>query len=359
MAVIGRVKGARSRNEVNYQAYCVGGYSIKEGALAHVERFSLDTKEWSEIAPMSIKRISPGACSIGETHIYVFGGRSEGDEFFDSIERYNVELDLWNMLTVKLPRKLCNLFAFSFTANSQDNILVMGGLKKSHENEHYAGLRKKVRSGNVESEPDRNVYMYNRQKEVWYQLKPIPNKLKVVNVVHSGTARFHLFMLDPSRKQDLPKVTIYDLREMCPRLDRYWYHLHLEEREEARRMEHRGLEFYARESSTAEPGRSKLVNPSKPQVDVFERVLQEKERDIKIKEAKLALEVKLSPSKSADNPSMPTKQTPLFERLKTKIQRQLETSASQNSPEALIRNLVIDSGEGNINVSTLPKILEL
>ena len=269
-----RHKGAKSRNDIKYEAYCIGGYSVKEGALDHVERFSLDTKEWSEIAPMNVKRINAGACSIGDTHIYVFGGRSDGSEFYDSIERYNVDLGLWNMLTYTLPKKLCNLFAFPFSTNNSDNIVVLGGIKKADEGEHeMLRKRKGPGSGNVETEVDRNVYLYNRQKEVWYQLKQIPNKLKVVNALHSGNGRFHLFMLDPEKRGELPKVMAYDLREMCPRLDRYWHHLHNQEREEARRDENRGLEFYGRESSRAEPGQSKLIDPKKPTADIFEKAI--------------------------------------------------------------------------------------
>lgn len=79
---------------------------------------------------MHTKRINPGACFLGENHLYVFGGRSELDEYFDSIERYNIDLNLWNMLHISLPEKLTNMFAFSFNINDEDNILIFGGLKK-------------------------------------------------------------------------------------------------------------------------------------------------------------------------------------------------------------------------------------
>lgn len=57
----------------------------------------------------------------------MLGGRSESDAFYDSVERYNVELNLWNLLKIKLPQKLCNMFAFTF---KEDMIIIMGGLKK-------------------------------------------------------------------------------------------------------------------------------------------------------------------------------------------------------------------------------------
>lgn len=79
---------------------------------------------------MITRRINAGACTLGENHIYVFGGRSEGDEFYETIERYNLDLNLWNMLHIKLPNKLSNLFAFHFSNNNEDNIIIFGGVKK-------------------------------------------------------------------------------------------------------------------------------------------------------------------------------------------------------------------------------------
>ena len=82
-----------------------------------------------------------------------------------------------------------------------------------------------ARNQGIETENEKNVFMYNRQKEVWYQLKPLLENLKVCNAVDAGMGKFHLFMLDPARKQDLPKIIAYDLKEMCPKLDRYWAYM--------------------------------------------------------------------------------------------------------------------------------------
>jgi len=46
------------------------------------------------------RRINCGACMIGHNHIFVFGGRSETDAFYDSVERLNIELNLWNLLKI-------------------------------------------------------------------------------------------------------------------------------------------------------------------------------------------------------------------------------------------------------------------
>ena len=112
-------------------AYCIGGFSISKGSLDQVERYSLDKKEWEQVANLNSKRINAGACTIGKNHIFVFGGRNEAsDVFYDSVERLNIELNLWNLLKIQLPRKLCNVLAFTFNS---DSIIIMGGLKKYQE----------------------------------------------------------------------------------------------------------------------------------------------------------------------------------------------------------------------------------
>jgi N-acetylneuraminic acid mutarotase len=83
---------------------------------------------WEYVADMNIARINPGACSAGSSYIYAFGGRSQGEEFYDTIERYNVELNLWSVLRVTLPVALCNLYCFTFL--KEDRIVILGGLKK-------------------------------------------------------------------------------------------------------------------------------------------------------------------------------------------------------------------------------------
>lgn len=83
---------------------------------------------WETVADMNIARINPGACSVGASYVYIFGGRSQGEEFYDTIERYNVELNLWSVLRVTLPVSLCNLFCFTFL--KEDRIVILGGLKK-------------------------------------------------------------------------------------------------------------------------------------------------------------------------------------------------------------------------------------
>jgi len=66
------------------------------------------------MAPMKDKRHYLSACSINEEFIYAFGGffGSTEQEINDTIEVYEVEKNVWNVLTVRM--KVILFFNFSF-----------------------------------------------------------------------------------------------------------------------------------------------------------------------------------------------------------------------------------------------------
>ena len=77
---------------------------------------------------MNIARINATACKCGTKYIYLFGGLDiQKNEFTDNIERFNQELSIWTILTLKLPNKISNCFAFSL---NPEMILIMGGVIK-------------------------------------------------------------------------------------------------------------------------------------------------------------------------------------------------------------------------------------
>jgi N-acetylneuraminic acid mutarotase len=64
--------------------------------------------------------------------IYVFGGRTlkgQGEEYSDMIEKYNIELNIWSEISVRMPNGLCNMFCFTF--GSEERIVILGGMKKT------------------------------------------------------------------------------------------------------------------------------------------------------------------------------------------------------------------------------------
>ena len=246
MAVVQAKRKPKDRDS-NFEVYALGGFSLKDGALSHVERWSFDTQEWEERAPMNLRRINAAAVTVQTAtghHLYVFGGRGEGDEFHDTVERYSCDLDFWNMLEIRLPRKLCNHFVFPFNSGVTDNFIVFGGVRPKD--------LQSLGTKGVETEIERNVYMFNRSKEVWYQLRPLPDTHKLSHAVHAGNGKFYLYLL--AQRQDQPTVAVYDLKEKCPKLDRYWEYARLATKEDCLNEDQPLLEFYGRESSQAMPG---------------------------------------------------------------------------------------------------------
>ena len=119
---------------------------------------------------MNLERINPGCCTFGTNYVYVFGGRGTDPkaEFYDSIERLNTDLNLWSFIKVRLPSKLCNLYAFPIKS---DYIIILGGLKKVTvepiiEDTGSSSQREKIAKKNLtnlqrEQQVDRNVYLYS------------------------------------------------------------------------------------------------------------------------------------------------------------------------------------------------------
>ena len=92
----------------------------------------MDTLSWESMEPINIARLNASACKCGQKYLYLFGGLNvEKNEFTDTIERYNNQLEIWTTLQVKLPLKISNSFAFSF---SENYILIMGGIVKKDNN---------------------------------------------------------------------------------------------------------------------------------------------------------------------------------------------------------------------------------
>lgn len=112
--------------------YVISGYNHEYGALSEVERFSFERQQWETVEPVNLARVNASACKCGKKYIYLFGGLDiYKNEFTDNIERYNQELSIWTILTLKLPNKISNCFAFSL---NPEMILIMGGVVKKDNN---------------------------------------------------------------------------------------------------------------------------------------------------------------------------------------------------------------------------------
>lgn len=83
--------------------YVMGGFSGKQ-RLNSVEKYLIKEDKWVTMAPMKDKRHYLSACTINDEHIYAFGGffGSTEQEINDTIEMYEVERNMWTVLTVRM-----------------------------------------------------------------------------------------------------------------------------------------------------------------------------------------------------------------------------------------------------------------
>jgi N-acetylneuraminic acid mutarotase len=113
--------------------FVLGGFSGKQ-RLCSVEKYNIREDKWYQVAPMKDKRHYLSACSIGDEHIYAFGGfyGSTEQEINDSIEMYEVEKNLWQVLSVRMKN---TLWACSALAISNTEILLIGGKNTNRNGE--------------------------------------------------------------------------------------------------------------------------------------------------------------------------------------------------------------------------------
>ena len=113
--------------------FVLGGFSGKQ-RLCSVEKYNIREDKWNQVAPMKDKRHYLSACAIGDEHIYAFGGfyGSTEQEINDSIEMYEVDKNLWQMLGVRMKN---TLWACSALAISPNEILLIGGKNTNRNGE--------------------------------------------------------------------------------------------------------------------------------------------------------------------------------------------------------------------------------
>lgn len=97
-------------DEINSFLYIIGGYNRDEGVLSYCERLSLKSKQWEEIEILNTPRLNSCSAALNGTHVYTFGGLGLHD-YLSSIERYNIKLNIWSELKVKMPLRISNSFA--------------------------------------------------------------------------------------------------------------------------------------------------------------------------------------------------------------------------------------------------------
>ena len=109
----------------------IGGYDHRNlvqatpHTLASCEKYSPKENDWTSTSYLNVPRAFAALCKVDAETAYVFGGFCDF-KTLNSIEKYNIMLDQWSLLNVKLPLKLAKLGA----ALSPDarGVVIMGGL---------------------------------------------------------------------------------------------------------------------------------------------------------------------------------------------------------------------------------------
>ena len=210
--------------------YVIGGYNHDRGILKSVEKFSIKARKWVPVEGINHGRINAGACKCGKKYIYVFGGMDIRD-FIDGVERFNLELGIWTVMKVKLPVRMANVFAYSL---NPENIVVMGGLKRKHEEFMPSESRKTF-------ELENRVFVLKTNNFKWKDLKPFPFKKKLSNVVYNDFGKFFCFIIESNR--ELPQIFVYDVRTSFPQFDKYWQS-EKNQREGLKKIKGKDIKFY-------------------------------------------------------------------------------------------------------------------
>ena len=112
--------------------------------------------KWVQMPAMKDKRHYLSACTVNDEFIYAFGGffGSTEQEINDSIEMFDVEKNIWQVLSVRMKNPL---WACSALAVSPNEIILIGGKNTNRNGE---------------------VHLFNTNTKAWKSLHSM-NQLRV------------------------------------------------------------------------------------------------------------------------------------------------------------------------------------
>lgn len=113
--------------------YVLGGFSGKQ-RLCSVEKYMVREDKWAQMPAMKDKRHYLSACTVNDECIYAFGGffGSTEQEINDSIEMFDVEKNIWQVLSVRMKNPLWACSALSVSSNE---IILIGGKNTNRNGE--------------------------------------------------------------------------------------------------------------------------------------------------------------------------------------------------------------------------------
>lgn len=113
--------------------FVLGGFSGKQ-RLCSVEKYIVREDKWTQMPAMKDKRHYLSSCTVNDEFIYAFGGffGSTEQEINDSIEMFDVEKNIWQVLSVRMKNPLWACSALSISPNE---IILIGGKNTNRNGE--------------------------------------------------------------------------------------------------------------------------------------------------------------------------------------------------------------------------------
>lgn len=114
--------------DIDNSIYVFGGNDSHDD-LNLCERYSITENVWRQISPLNYKRNGSSALLIPEAKsIFVFGGNNKDLGSLDSIEKYELEFDKWDVISVKLRAPLHDLTSVYLGGSK---VMILGGNNES------------------------------------------------------------------------------------------------------------------------------------------------------------------------------------------------------------------------------------
>eukprot|EP00825_Cyclidium_porcatum_P042238 TRINITY_DN5743_c0_g1_i1.p1 TRINITY_DN5743_c0_g1~~TRINITY_DN5743_c0_g1_i1.p1 ORF type:complete len:294 (+),score=49.22 TRINITY_DN5743_c0_g1_i1:198-1079(+) len=110
----------------NQRVWLFGGYDNNtKTQLKSCEYYDILGEKWCSIEDFNMPRSQAAACKVNDNEILLFGGYNKEHGTLDSIERYLIKENKWELLKIKLPLKLRRFMVVRVQKNV---LLILGGL---------------------------------------------------------------------------------------------------------------------------------------------------------------------------------------------------------------------------------------
>ena len=108
--------------------YAFGGVN-QTGALRKCEQYSIQEDKWVELPEFSNARQSLSVCAFNDKHFFLFGGKTQSNEFVSDVEVFDIDRNLWRTLNyISDKGKLRLVYPGCFQVTGK-KIMVFGGCR--------------------------------------------------------------------------------------------------------------------------------------------------------------------------------------------------------------------------------------